>query len=63
MPLENLVIHLWCGFALTYAGNLMTWDDQRCMRDLVVEAFQQIGGETPRGVLRWTAPIRRGAMP
>jgi hypothetical protein len=62
VPIDLLAIHLECGFALTYAGNLIG-DNQRRPLERVVEASQKISGVLPRGVSRWNAPLLRGTMP
>jgi 5-methyltetrahydropteroyltriglutamate--homocysteine methyltransferase len=44
VPLENLAISPQCGFASTYMGNLLTWDDQKRKLELVVEAARKVWG-------------------
>jgi 5-methyltetrahydropteroyltriglutamate--homocysteine methyltransferase len=44
VPLENLAIAPQCGFASTYLGNLLTWDDQRRKLELVVEVARKVWG-------------------
>lgn len=44
VPLENLAISPQCGFASTFRGNLLTWDDQRRKLELVVEVARQVWG-------------------
>jgi 5-methyltetrahydropteroyltriglutamate--homocysteine methyltransferase len=44
VPLENLAIAPQCGFASTYLGNLLTWDDQRRKLELVVETARKVWG-------------------
>jgi 5-methyltetrahydropteroyltriglutamate--homocysteine methyltransferase len=44
IPLENLAISPQCGFASTYQGNLVTWDDQRRKLARIVETAQKIWG-------------------
>ena len=44
VPLENLAISPQCGFASTYLGNLLTWDEQRRKLELVVETARKVWG-------------------
>jgi 5-methyltetrahydropteroyltriglutamate--homocysteine methyltransferase len=44
VPLENLAITPQCGFASTYLGNLLTWDEQKRKLDLVVETARRVWG-------------------
>ncbi len=44
LPLENLAIAPQCGFASTYLGNLLTWDDQKRKLELVVETARKVWG-------------------
>ncbi len=44
VPLENLAIAPQCGFASTYLGNLLTWDDQKRKLELVVETARRVWG-------------------
>jgi len=44
VPLENLAITPQCGFASTYLGNLLTWDEQQRKLDLVVETARRVWG-------------------
>jgi 5-methyltetrahydropteroyltriglutamate--homocysteine methyltransferase len=44
VPLENLAIAPQCGFASTYLGNLLTWDDQRRKLELVAETARLVWG-------------------
>jgi 5-methyltetrahydropteroyltriglutamate--homocysteine methyltransferase len=44
VPLENLAIAPQCGFASTYLGNLLTWDDQKRKLELIVETAQKVWG-------------------
>jgi 5-methyltetrahydropteroyltriglutamate--homocysteine methyltransferase len=44
VPLENLAISPQCGFASTFRGNLLTWDDQRRKLELVVEVAREVWG-------------------
>ena len=43
-PLENLALSPQCGFASTLVGNPLTWDDQRCKLELVVETARRVWG-------------------
>jgi 5-methyltetrahydropteroyltriglutamate--homocysteine methyltransferase len=45
VPLENLAIAPQCGFASTYLGNLLTWDDQQRKLELVVATARKVWGE------------------
>jgi 5-methyltetrahydropteroyltriglutamate--homocysteine methyltransferase len=42
VPLENLAIAPQCGFASTYLGNLLSWDDQRRKLEVVVETARKV---------------------
>jgi 5-methyltetrahydropteroyltriglutamate--homocysteine methyltransferase len=44
VPLENLAIAPQCGFASTFLGNLLTWEDQQRKLELVVEAARKVWG-------------------
>jgi len=44
VPLENLAISPQCGFASTYLGNLLTWDEMRRKLELVVETARKVWG-------------------
>ena len=44
VPLENLAISTQCGFASTYLGNLLTWDEQKRKLELVVETARKVWG-------------------
>jgi 5-methyltetrahydropteroyltriglutamate--homocysteine methyltransferase len=44
VPLENLAITPQCGFASTYLGNLLTWDEQQRKLELVVKTAQRVWG-------------------
>ncbi len=44
VPIENLAIAPQCGFASTFLGNLLTWDDQRRKLELVVETARKVWG-------------------
>jgi 5-methyltetrahydropteroyltriglutamate--homocysteine methyltransferase len=44
VPLENLAIAPQCGFASTYLGNLLTWDEQQRKLELVVETARRVWG-------------------
>ena len=44
VPLENLAIAPQCGFASTYLGNLLSWDDQKRKLELVVETARKVWG-------------------
>ena len=44
VPLENLAITPQCGFASTFLGNLLTWDDQKRKLELVVETARHVWG-------------------
>jgi 5-methyltetrahydropteroyltriglutamate--homocysteine methyltransferase len=44
VPLENLAIAPQCGFASTYLGNLLTWDDQKRKLELIVETAHKVWG-------------------
>jgi 5-methyltetrahydropteroyltriglutamate--homocysteine methyltransferase len=44
VPIENLAISPQCGFASTYLGNLLTWDEQRRKLELVVETARSVWG-------------------
>jgi 5-methyltetrahydropteroyltriglutamate--homocysteine methyltransferase len=44
VPLENLAIAPQCGFASTYLGNLLTWDEQKRKLELVVETARRVWG-------------------
>jgi 5-methyltetrahydropteroyltriglutamate--homocysteine methyltransferase len=44
VPMENLAIAPQCGFASTYLGNLLTWDEQRAKLELIVETARKVWG-------------------
>ena len=44
VPLENLAISPQCGFASTYQGNLLSWDDQQRKLALIVETARRAWG-------------------
>jgi 5-methyltetrahydropteroyltriglutamate--homocysteine methyltransferase len=44
VPLENLAIAPQCGFASTFLGNLLTWDQQQRKLELVVETARKVWG-------------------
>ncbi len=44
VPLENLAISPQCGFASTFRGNLLTWDEMRRKLELVVEVAREVWG-------------------
>ena len=44
VPLENLALTPQCGFASTYLGNLLTWDEQKRKLELVVETARRVWG-------------------
>jgi 5-methyltetrahydropteroyltriglutamate--homocysteine methyltransferase len=44
VPLENLAIAPQCGFASTFLGNLLTWDEQKRKLELVVETARRVWG-------------------
>ncbi len=44
LPLENLALTPQCGFASTYLGNLLTWDEQQRKLELVVETARRVWG-------------------
>jgi 5-methyltetrahydropteroyltriglutamate--homocysteine methyltransferase len=44
VPMENLAISPQCGFASTYQGNLLTWDDQQRKLALIVETARRAWG-------------------
>jgi 5-methyltetrahydropteroyltriglutamate--homocysteine methyltransferase len=44
VPIENLAISPQCGFASTYLGNLLTWDEQRRKLELVVATARAVWG-------------------
>ena len=44
VPIERLAIGPQCGFASTFLGNLLTWDDQRRKLELVVETARRVWG-------------------
>jgi 5-methyltetrahydropteroyltriglutamate--homocysteine methyltransferase len=45
VPLENLAIAPQCGFASTFLGNLLTWDQQKRKLELVVETARKVWGD------------------
>jgi methionine synthase II (cobalamin-independent) len=44
VPLERLAITPQCGFASTFLGNLLTWDEQRRKLELVAETARRVWG-------------------
>jgi len=44
VPIENLAISPQCGFASTFLGNMLTWDEQRRKLELVVETARAVWG-------------------
>ncbi|MBV8714647.1 MAG: methionine synthase, partial [Chloroflexi bacterium] len=44
VPLERLAIGPQCGFASTFLGNLLTWDDQQRKLELVAETARRVWG-------------------
>ena len=44
VPIENLAVAPQCGFASTFLGNLLTWDEQRRKLELVVEIARKVWG-------------------
>jgi 5-methyltetrahydropteroyltriglutamate--homocysteine methyltransferase len=44
VPLENLAIAPQCGFASTFLGNLLTWEQQQRKLELVVETARRVWG-------------------
>jgi methionine synthase II (cobalamin-independent) len=44
VAIENLAIAPQCGFASTYLGNLLTWDEQRRKLERVVETARAVWG-------------------
>jgi 5-methyltetrahydropteroyltriglutamate--homocysteine methyltransferase len=42
VPIENLAISPQCGFASTYLGNLLTWDEQRRKLELVAATARAV---------------------
>ena len=44
VPIERLAIGPQCGFASTFLGNLLTWDEQRRKLELVVETARRVWG-------------------
>ena len=44
VPIENLAVAPQCGFASTFLGNLLTWDEQRRKLELVVEVARKVWG-------------------
>ena len=44
VPLENLAISPQCGFASTFLGNLLTWEEQQRKLELVVEVARLVWG-------------------
>jgi 5-methyltetrahydropteroyltriglutamate--homocysteine methyltransferase len=44
VPLENLAISPQCGFASTFLGNLLTWDEMRRKLELVAETARLVWG-------------------
>jgi 5-methyltetrahydropteroyltriglutamate--homocysteine methyltransferase len=46
VPIENLAVAPQCGFASTYLGNLLTWDDQKKKLELVVETARKVWGSS-----------------
>jgi methionine synthase II (cobalamin-independent) len=45
VPINHLAIAPQCGFASTFLGNMLTWDDQRRKLELVVETARKVWGE------------------
>jgi 5-methyltetrahydropteroyltriglutamate--homocysteine methyltransferase len=46
VPIDHLAIAPQCGFASTFLGNMLTWDDQRRKLELVVETARKVWGES-----------------
>src|SRR5205823_1259818 len=44
VPIENLAISPQCGFASTFLGNLLTWDEMRAKLELVAETARLVWG-------------------
>jgi len=44
VPIENLALSPQCGFASTYLGNLLTWDEMRAKLELVAETARLVWG-------------------
>jgi methionine synthase II (cobalamin-independent) len=44
VPLERLAIAPQCGFASTFLGNLLTWDEQQRKLELVAETARKVWG-------------------
>jgi 5-methyltetrahydropteroyltriglutamate--homocysteine methyltransferase len=44
VPLERLAITPQCGFASTFLGNLLTWEEQQRKLELVVETARKVWG-------------------
>jgi 5-methyltetrahydropteroyltriglutamate--homocysteine methyltransferase len=44
VPIERLALAPQCGFASTFLGNLLTWDEQRRKLELVVETARKVWG-------------------
>jgi methionine synthase II (cobalamin-independent) len=44
IPLERLAIGPQCGFASTFLGNLLTWDDQQRKLELIAETARKVWG-------------------
>ena len=44
VPLENLALAPQCGFASTFLGNLLSWDEQQRKLELVVETARKVWG-------------------
>jgi 5-methyltetrahydropteroyltriglutamate--homocysteine methyltransferase len=42
VPIENLAISPQCGFASTYLGNLLTWDEMQAKLELVAETARLV---------------------
>jgi 5-methyltetrahydropteroyltriglutamate--homocysteine methyltransferase len=45
VPLENLALAPQCGFASTFLGNLLSWDEQQRKLELVVETARKVWGD------------------
>jgi 5-methyltetrahydropteroyltriglutamate--homocysteine methyltransferase len=44
VPIERLALAPQCGFASTFLGNLLTWDEQRRKLELVVHTARTVWG-------------------
>jgi 5-methyltetrahydropteroyltriglutamate--homocysteine methyltransferase len=44
VPLDDLAIAPQCGFASTFLGNLLTWDEQQRKLELIVETARKVWG-------------------